>query len=234
MKGLGSSVSFSESVVDRNRYNIPLERIAQEWTAEMVPESSLREAGVYLGAKSFKELMVDTVQVELNRRVGEGLGLQLLEIAGGREDGLGITVIDGTVEGGIADGSDVMVGDSIAAITVVKTSVSDGSSSLSEQETRESVETECLGYDKTVEAIMDLPAAESEDEKIILVLKRLRRKPKVTLTLQYPPSENEPDTTLELFSGENLRRAMLTRGVKLNDPLSLRFDSGGTGGEIFL
>jgi ferredoxin len=26
-----------------------------------------------------------------------------------------------------------------------------------------------------------------------------------------------------------LRRAMLTRGVKLNDPLSRRFDSGGTG-----
>ena len=51
----------------------------------------------------------------------------------------------------------------------------------------------------------------------------------MTLTLQYPPSEGEPDTTLELFAGENLRRAMLTRGVKLNDPLSLRFDSGGTG-----
>ncbi|KAL3922601.1 MAG: hypothetical protein SGARI_006412 [Bacillariaceae sp.] len=189
----------------------------------MVPESSLREAGVYLGAKSSRELMVDTVKVELARRVGEGLGLQLLEIAGGREDGLGITVVDGVVEGGIADGSEVMPGDSIAGITVVKMSTSDGSSSFSEQEMRESVETECLGYDKTVEAIMSLPPVESEDEKIILLLKRLRRKPK------YPPSEGEPDTKLELFAGENLRRAMLTRGVKLNDPLSLRFDSGGTG-----
>jgi ferredoxin len=47
--------------------------------------------------------------------------------------------------------------------------------------------------------------------------------------LQYPPAQNEPDTTIELFAGENLRRAMLTRGIKLNDKLSRRFDSGGTG-----
>eukprot|EP00957_Ditylum_brightwellii_P064969 4928557-Ditylum_brightwellii.AAC.1 len=53
--------------------------------------------------------------------------------------------------------------------------------------------------------------------------------PKVTLNLQYPPSQNEPDVTIELFAGENLRRAMLTRGVKLNDALSRRFDSGGIG-----
>jgi ferredoxin len=214
--------------VDRNQYNLDVEQIAQEWSAEVVPESSLREAGVYLGAKSSKEIMVDTVKVALNRRVGEGLGLQLLEIAGGREDGLGITVIDGVVEGGIADGSDVMVGDSIASITVVKKSAS-SSSSLAEQVIKESVETECLGYDKTVEAILSLPQAETDGERIILTLKRLRRRPKVTVKLQYPPSQKEPDITLELFSGENLRRAMLTRGVKLNDPLSLRFDSGGQG-----
>jgi hypothetical protein len=73
-----------------------------------------------LGVKSTKELRVDTMLVELTRRMGEGLGLQLLEIAGGREDGLGITVVDGIVEGGIADGSDVLIGDSITAITVVK------------------------------------------------------------------------------------------------------------------
>ena len=60
-------------------------------------------------------------------------------------------------------------------------------------------------------------------------MKRLRRKPRVTVKLQYPPYEKEPDTVLELFAGENLRRALLTRGVKLNDVLSKRFDSGGTG-----
>lgn len=220
----------TEEQVDRNRYNIDIDRIAQEWTAEVVPGSSLREAGVYLGAKSPADLMIDTITVELTRRQGEGLGLQLLEIAGGRDDGLGITVVDGIVEGGIADGSDVMVGDSIAAITVVKTTASSsGGSSLSQSEVRESVETECSGYDKTVEAIMSLPPIDGDDEKVVLSLKRLRRKPKVILTLQYPPAEEEEDITLELFAGENLRRAMLTRGVKLNDPLSRRFDSGGTG-----
>jgi ferredoxin len=47
--------------------------------------------------------------------------------------------------------------------------------------------------------------------------------------LQYPPESKEPDVFIELFAGENLRRAMLTRGVKLNDALARRFDSGGTG-----
>jgi ferredoxin len=226
-----NAIASAQQGVDRNQYNIPIDRIAQEWTAELYPGSSLQTAGVYLGAKSPKELMIDTVRVELTRRKGEGLGLQLLEIAGGREDGLGITVVDGILEDGIADGSNVMIGDSIASITVIKKSSTDtsGSSSLSEQEVRHSVETECLGYDKTVEAILSLPPVESDDEKIVLALKRLRRKPKVTVNLQYPPSQGERDVTLELFAGENLRRAMLTRGVKLNDPLSRRFDSGGTG-----
>lgn len=226
--------------MDRNVYNIPLEQIAQEWTAEIVPESSLREGGIFLGAKSSKEIMVDTITVQLKRRIGQGLGLELLEIAGGREDGLGITVVDGIVDGGIAEdqclvsGEKVMVGDSIVALSVIKKYSNDDSDEnnddgLSQQEVIESVATECYGYDKMVEAITSLPAAESIDERIVLTLKRLRRRPKVTLKLQYPPSQNEPDTTLELFSGENLRRAMLTRGVKLNDPLSERFDSGGLG-----
>jgi ferredoxin len=228
-----NTITGARKGVDRNRYNIPVDRIAQEWTAELVPGSSLQKEGVYLGAKSTKELRVDTVTVELSRRMGEGLGLQLLEIAGGREDGLGITVVDGIVEGGIADGSDVMIGDSISAITVIKktTGTTDiaTSTSLSEREVRHSEETECLGYDKTVEAILSLPPVECDGEKIVLTLKRLRRKPKVTVNLQYPPSQGEPDVTLELFAGENLRRAMLTRGIKLNDPLSRRFDSGGIG-----
>jgi len=76
---------------------------------------------------------------------------------------------------------------------------------------------------------MSLPPPEGEGEVIVLTLKRLRRKPKVTVKLQYPPYQNEPDATIELFAGENLRRAMLVRGVKLNDALSRRFDNGGTG-----
>ena len=217
--------------VDRNVYNLPLEQIAQEWTAVVTPASTLQEEGIYLGAKSSKEIMVDSLKVEIPRRVGEGLGIELLEIAGGRQDGLGITVVNGIVDGGCAYNSGIMVGDSIAKVAVRRVSRQQplGQGGLHETEEIAAVGTECFGYDKTVEAICSLPPCESDNERVILTIKRLRRKPKVIVNLQYPPSQKEPDTTIELFAGENLRRAMLTRGVKLNDPLSRRFDSGGTG-----
>jgi ferredoxin len=228
-----SAAKFSgagNSMVDMNRYNLPMDQIAQEWMANVVPQSSLREEGIYLGAKSSKDIMVDTVKVSLRRRIGEGLGMELLEIAGGREDGLGITVVDGIVKGGTTDGKDVMVGDSIVAVAVLQTERStEEGGTMSDSQVSTSIATECFGYDKTVEAIGSLPPAESEDEFIVLTLKRLRRKPKVSIKLQYPPEQDEPDTTIELFAGENLRRAMLTRGIKLNDKFSSRFDSGGTG-----
>jgi Na+-transporting NADH:ubiquinone oxidoreductase subunit NqrF len=49
------------------------------------------------------------------------------------------------------------------------------------------------------------------------------------VTLKYPPSQDEKDSTLELFAGENLRLGMLVRGVKLNDPLARRFDTKSEG-----
>jgi ferredoxin len=231
--GVNKATSFtgtSPAEVDMNAYNLPLDQIAQEWTATVVPESALRESGIYLGAKSVKEIMVDSVKISFPRKVGQGLGIQLLEIAGGRADGLGITVVEGIVEGGSAQGSGIMMGDSISKVEVRKIRRSSGGEGLSDFEEVEAVDIECFGYDKTIEAIMSLPAhQESEDECIMVTVKRLRRKPKVLVTLQYPPYEKEADLTIELFAGENLRRAMLTRGVKLNDLLSRRFDSGGTG-----
>jgi len=225
-----SQMDLGDTIVDMNKYNLPLEAIADEWTANVVAESSMIEAGIYLGAKNSKEILVDTITVGIPRRVGEGLGIQLVEIAGGREDGLGIVVVDGVVEGGCADGTEVRAGDSITAITLRKTKEGSGSGGLSDIEIVDSIATECFGYDKTVEALLSLPPPESDgSELIVLTLKRLRRKPKVTIKLQFPPQQNEPDTIIELFAGENLRRAMLVRGVKLNDPLSNRFDTGGTG-----
>ena len=46
----------------------------------------------------------------------------------------------------------------------------------------DSIATECFGYDKTVEALMSLPPPEGEGEVIVLTLKRLQRKPKVTIS----------------------------------------------------
>ena len=224
-----ASTTQTSEMVDMNAYNLPLDQIAQEWTANLIAESSLREQGIYLGAKSSKDIMVDTVKVELPRKIGQGLGLELLEIAGGREDGFGIVVIDGIVEGGAAQGSEILLGDSISQISIRKTSRQSEDNVLSDVEEINSASTECFGYDKTVETIGGLPPPQGEGESIILTLKRLRRKPKVTVTLQYPPSQDEPNVTIELFAGENLRRAMLTRGVKMNDPFVARFDNGGSG-----
>eukprot|EP00521_Asterionellopsis_glacialis_P015349 CAMPEP_0195300376 /NCGR_PEP_ID=MMETSP0707-20130614/27297_1 /TAXON_ID=33640 /ORGANISM="Asterionellopsis glacialis, Strain CCMP134" /LENGTH=339 /DNA_ID=CAMNT_0040363051 /DNA_START=32 /DNA_END=1051 /DNA_ORIENTATION=- len=228
---VASASTFSgtgAAVVDMNRYNLPLEQIANEWTANLQAASSLQEEGAFLGAKSSKDIFVDTVKIEVPRIQGAGLGIELLEIAGGREDGLGITVVNGLVPGGATDNSGIMEGDSISAIAIKKktTSNNDG---INQKELETSVSVECLGYDGTVDGILSLPPCESDDEILSFTLKRLRRKPKVTLNLQYPPEQGEPDSTIELFSGENLRRAMLTRGVKLNDALSARFDSGGLG-----
>lgn len=224
-------------LVDMNKYNvINLEEIALEWTAILMPASSLQDEGVYLQAKTKQSILADTVKVAFTRIPNKSLGLQLLELAGGRDDGLGITVIEDVLEGGCAEGSGIIPGDSIIKVEVRKRSKNDmkPTNLLEVLDTEEviSIGTECLNYDKTVEAIVSLPPASNDpniEETFILTLKRLRRKPKIQLKLQYPPKMNEPDISLELFAGENLRRALLVRGVKLNDPLSKRFDSGGSG-----
>jgi ferredoxin len=211
----------SSTKVDMNVYNLPLDQAIEEWTANLVTESAMTAEGVYLGAKSSRDNFVDTERIiGILRKQGQGLGIELLEIAGGRQDGLGITIVSGLVPGGASEGKGLLLGDSIVKIAVHKTGQPDEIASIA---------TECLGWDATVEAIGSLPAVETSNEYLIVTVKRLRRKPKVTVNFQYPPDQGEEDTTIELFSGENLRRAMLVRGIKLNDPLARRFDSGGSG-----
>jgi ferredoxin len=230
-----------ESVVDLNQYNLDsLSRIEQEWTANMVQKVGENEAGLRLGCKSDGELYVDVVSVVFPR-TQSGLGLELVELAGGREDGLGITVVSGLVEGGAAMEKDILPGDSISKVSVVRKQKSNPNKKQAVAETIQevSVSTECLGYEATVKALQTLPprttssslsTSSSYDEFYSVLLKRLRRKPKVTIKLQYPPSqEDAEDETIELFAGENLRQGMLIRGVKLNDPLAKRFDSKNGG-----
>jgi len=239
---LGSSSALSESpvtfagtgqrTVDMNVYNLDLEVIEAQWTANYVSKTTPeRDAGVYLGASNDRELFVDILKVELPRRKGEGLGIVLQEIAGGRDDSLGITVVSDVVAGSVAAGSDIMPGDSISRIAVVRrqSTVVVGQQGLADTQDEASVRTECFGYDATVDAILSLPEQQADDESYLLTIKRLRRKPKISVVLQYPPSQGEKDETIELFAGENLRLGMLVRGVKLNDPLAKRFDTK-TGG----
>ena len=135
---------------------------------------------------------------------------------------------------GMFEMTDIQPGDSISEVSVVQIKRG-GDDILDEKREITSVRTECFAYDSTVDAILSLPAASNTaeyEEFFTLKLRRIRRRPKVNVRLQYPPEQNEPDTTIEMFAGENLRQGMLVRGVKLNDELAKRFDtkSGGNCG----
>jgi len=209
--------------VDMDKYNLSLEESINEWAAVVQTESSMQEAGIFLKARDSDNLFVDTLQYTLKRE--GGLGLLLTEIAGGRSDGVGITIIEEVIAGGNAHGVGIVPGDSIVALRVSSTTEEGG-----DVETlRTDTSTECLGYDSTIDSIISLPPPSSSEDEIVLTVKRLRKQPKVQVKLQYPAYMEEEDISIELFAGENLRRAMLTRGIKLNDKLAERFDSGGTG-----
>jgi hypothetical protein len=223
------ALGMGPAQVDMNIYNIPFDEIAEQWTANVIPASFQMEEGIYLGARDDKTLFVDTVRVEFPRVPGQPLGLELLEVAGGREDGTGITIVSGFVDGGMAADVGIVQGDSIVKVAVRRTVMTETDDKMMEETEQEiALSTECLGFDKTVEAIGSLPPADGT-ETLCLTIRRIRKKPKTIVNLQYPPDMKEPDVRLELFSGENLRRAFLVRGIKLNDALSRRFDNGGTG-----
>jgi 2Fe-2S iron-sulfur cluster binding domain len=224
--GSPSSSSAINDDTYMNRYNVPFETAVEQWTAVMRPPNDLQDAGIFLGCRTDKDYYVDTVKTSFQRHPGSGLGIVLLELQSREADGVGIVVVEELVEGGSASSSDLIPGDSI-----VQLDVSNDSGSNSKAATAR-VQTECLNYDRTIDAIMSLPPgsdAAEDVQTVVVTAKRIRRRPKVRVTFQYPPSQKESDLTLELFAGENLRRSMLVRGIKLNDPLARRFDSGGTG-----
>ena len=75
------------------------------------------EVKVLLDARN-PDYFVDTVTVSYPRVAG--LGIELAKLAGGREDGLGITVVSGLVEGGPAAGQglDILPGDVLSKVAV--------------------------------------------------------------------------------------------------------------------
>ncbi|VEU34846.1 unnamed protein product [Pseudo-nitzschia multistriata] len=225
-----------EPTVDLNRYNLPLPVIEAGWTARFVQKPTENEGRVRLEAKNNTAHYVDSILITVPRSEdnGGGLGIELVELAGGRSDGIGITTVSGVVEGGPAEGAGLNPGDVLSSVSLVRRrrrTPQQQKAAISEEEEEFSVSTECLAYDGTVEAIgRTIPPLDSKYEDVfVLTVKRLRRLPRVRVRLQYPPEQNEPDTTIEMFAGENLRQGMLIRGVKLNDPLARRFDTKSEG-----
>ena len=156
------------------------------------------------------------------------------EIEGGREDGLGIVIVNDLVPGGNAQRAldkkattqeTIMYGDSISAAELILRR----SRSITEEKTDVLfARTEYLGYESTIEKLGTLLSSLSNDNDdsnieeatMILTLRRLPRRPQIQVKLHYPPSQELPPEIIKLQPGDNLRMAMLQRGVKLNDPLA--------------
>ena len=242
------------------KYNLPPDVIQNEWSAEVVTRTASKlmsksssigdneilgkqTTDIQLIPKNMNDHYVDTFTVKVPIPLeSPGLGIELLEVEGGREDGLGITIVNGLVAGGNAeramlriseqgeDENNIMYGDSIANAELILTRRGSLQTDIN------SIRTECLGYDATVDALVGMLSTLNNNQdnsiqeaSVLLTLKRIRRRPRIQVKVNYPPSDNLPPETLTLQPGENLRLAMLQRGIKLNDPLAQRYDGKATG-----
>lgn len=210
--------------VDPNVYNVDAETAADLWTVSVSPDNMLdRAAGVpFLDSKS-KNHFVDDITVVVSRN--EGMGIELLELAGGRDDDYGLTIVSGV--SGNAEKAGIIAGDSIAGVEVNRVSLKDGSNTKIE-ESREMFDCECRNFDTTIGLLGSFPP---EIESLTLKIKRIRRWPKVKVIVQYPPIQcadgADNEETLELFAGENLKRALQTRGIIFEDRDAAKCDFCG-------
>ena len=136
------------------------------------------------------------------------LGLVLTEMAGNK-DGRGLVLVsEVTGNAEKAQPSRIIVGD---VITGVRTS--DGS-------VRE--RTTGLNYDRTVEAIGDVKdAALQVDGTLHLELNRLVKRATIQVQVIQP---DEKVTTIQALAGENLRRLLLRKDIRLYNRKTKRFD----------
>ena len=233
------------------KYNLPPDVLQNEWSAEVVTRTASKlmskssnigdneilgkqTTDIQLIPKNMNDHYVDTFTVKIPIPLDSpGLGIELLEVEGGREDGLGITIVNGLVAGGNAeramlriteqgeDENNIMYGDSIVNAELILTRRGSLQTDIN------SIRTECLGYDATVDALVGMLSTLNNNQDnsiqealVLLTLKRIRRRPRIQVKVNYPPSDNLPPQTLQLQPGENLPLAMLQRGIKLNDPLA--------------
>mmetsp|Transcript_19888 Transcript_19888/g.24550 ORF Transcript_19888/g.24550 Transcript_19888/m.24550 type:complete len:330 (-) Transcript_19888:219-1208(-) len=216
----------SDRLVDANRYNVDLDTAAELWTVSMQQErSAVRDAGVpYMDSKS-KDYFVDDVEDVVVSRDG-GLGLELLELAGGREDGFGITIVTVVGEGSNAEKAGILPGDSIASVSVIS-STTDSAGNVEQVE--RTAACECMDFDNTIAALTQFPG--DKNPELILGIKRMRRWPKVMVEVAYPPAQcaegADNKEMVELFAGENLQRALLNRRIIMEDPNAPKCDFCG-------
>lgn len=237
------------------KYNLAPDILSEAWSAQILTrmpkrtdKASDESTELQLVPKDPVDHFVGTVQVVVPIPLDcpPGLGIQLLEVEGGREDGLGIVIVNGLVSGGNAeramaksrqqedDGEVMMFGDCLVEAELSLRRAGNSVREMTVDAT--SIRTECLGYDSTIDALGSMLSTLNEENDdtiqeatVMLTLKRLRRRPNIQVKIQYPPSQGISSETIKLQPGENLRMAMLQRGIKLNDPLAQRYDGKATG-----
>jgi len=231
---LASAPSDSDNRVNPDKFNVSLDQASKLWTASVQQEDNSKQpAGVPFLDSTSKDYYVDDLQsVEINR--AGGLGMDLLELAGGREDGVGITIVESVNAGGNAEKAGIIAGDSISAVSVYETTTSTPSDGIGVEEVtkRRVTGCECKDFDGTVDALVNFPA--DDNEKLFLDIKRIRRWPKIQVKVEYPPSQCAEGVDnvkrIELFAGENLKRALQNRGIILDDPGNVKCDYCGSNG----
>jgi len=197
----------SNSAVDENVYNVDAEAAADIWTVSISGEDRLDQLAniPFLDSKS-KDHYVENIRVVVSR--DGGMGIELLELAGGREDECGLTIVSGV--SGNAEKAGIIAGDSIASMETQKVTMSSGG----ESESRELFDCECKNFDTTIGLLSSFP---SEIESLVLNVKRIRRWPKINIVVEYPPIQCaegvDNKETVELFAGENLKQGLQTRGI---------------------
>ena len=174
-----------------------------------------RETGVVECVPNANGFTTKEVTTRIMRNADNpSLGIALEEL-GATEDA-GLVLVDSCVEGGnaaAASPAPILPGDVLVSVATT------GNDALN-------FRVEGLNYDATIEALSSLDPS----KPVELTLRRLERVARVAVTLQFPPADERPDETLELLAGMPLRRSILSQGIKLNDPLAVRFDAGwGTG-----
>ena len=179
--------------------------LADKWAIQKLKD------GVRVTSKDLR-FRTEDESIEVPRSLDSpGIGLALEEV--GSDGTVGLVLVDSVVDGGNAASTQAFL---------------PGDALISVQDSAGTVEVALEGatYDATVEALGSLDPALGS---LIFTVRRLVRQPVVSVRLQFPGEEGRADEQLEMLPGQPLRQTILSRGIKLNDPLALRFDSGGPG-----
>jgi ferredoxin len=193
-----------------NDDDVPLGSKLENW--KLMRRDDSGEGGFFLLPSSPDWEAVE-VFVEVPRSAeSPSLGIMLDELF--CSDEAGLVVVEGLVEGGngACASPPLLPGDALAKAGLPGQPL---------------VSIEGRSFDATIDFLGSLDASAGG---VILAVKRLVKRPSLTLTVRFPESEEREDATIKLYKGSNLRRSMLSNGIQLNDPLARRFDAGiGTG-----